>query len=384
MQQIPFNREMIEYDQLKNHINKLFSKLGLNQYNLESKLLHVEFIINETDPDLLPHDLLLSYRELKQRVSLMHEEQTHPLAFKSDTLTRLYTIESELVKSRIDQFAQIRQRLEQLEPLVASTYEVRLDTEIEQFKRFFTNEIESNTRRLLIDPIEQIINLPNLFLSNWFNELKHSIDLVYAKQDQAERSDQLRALWLNTIKLVEKYENLCYLKSPSIAQYKEVIKQKLTIPEYKRVLFEAKRLVFLNKTIFFLPYRRQFALFTRLNFSSSLARTLCGILLVFNKQFLQDPSDALAKVINDNAFAFKLLNVLSDRNEFPRLEHAIEIEPVHDKQKITLSKYIDLTNLTDLNLNSCSLDTLDSHVLDALYNLEWLTLCDKIVATWRF
>lgn len=92
-----------------------------------------------------------------------------------------------------------------------------------------------------IEEICSLVEIPRLFISNHFIDLKSEIDLFFVQLNQTEKTEKNNKLWLDIIEKVNKIEIEC-LVNPNLQCFGAEIKEEIVKLESNRVKLSDSRI----------------------------------------------------------------------------------------------------------------------------------------------
>lgn len=98
--------------------------------------------------------------------------------------------------------------------------------------------------------MKELIESPRLYLANYFNELKHQVDLSFVLEQIHNFSDliyksEIKSIWLETINLIDLFEYECQNR---IGQ----AEANRTNTNLEAILFNNKSMIYLNNSLIYI------------------------------------------------------------------------------------------------------------------------------------
>ena len=131
--------------------------------------------------------------------------------------------------------------------------------------------VESKKQQLLIklDELQLIVEIPNLYLANYFQELRNKVDIeMFSKQkiqnNDIEKKNEIDQIWVEMISEIYSFEKQCKNKDKLQSNLKRIEEIKMTLDDQneatdlekiedkiKEEEFNLLKKLFQNKTIIF-------------------------------------------------------------------------------------------------------------------------------------
>jgi len=105
------------------------------------------------------------------------------------------------------------------------------------------------------DDSKQLLNFPNLYLANYFSELKNSVDKNLAlklimNEHDSNKKDKLKQIWIQMIEKINKFEAECLKNAKNGILPPKSLEIASSFDESDKDFINQEKLLFLNKTIF--------------------------------------------------------------------------------------------------------------------------------------
>ena len=159
-----------------------------------------------------------------------------------------------------------------------------------------------NKLKEILADLKILIEIPRLYLANYFQELRNRIDLLAVERCFNETNEkELNANWTLIIKKIASFEKECFRKMPTNQFSKDVASDALNLVnqieskmsdfdgmalfDYEKILanetIKLQRILFLNRTIIFLERKdcKMIELFSKMNMNTSFGK----LVIVKNK-----------------------------------------------------------------------------------------------------